>query len=476
MKKLDIIILGFIIVIALALRLYNINTPLADFHSWRQADTAAVARNFSRDGFDLMHPRYDDISSIQTGIENPNGYRFVEFPLYSAIFGVLYKYLPITSLEVYGRLTSIFFSLVIIGVIYYLSLKEHSRHAAIFASIIYAIMPFFVFFSRVILPETTALSFMFLAIFFLYLFIQNKKRNFIYLVTSIIFYALSVLIKPTTIFYSFALGYLFVMEFRFELFKRWEPYIYFILGLVPFVLWRLYIRDYPEGIPASDWLFTHVNTSQGLLNIFFKPAFFRWIFIERIGIIMMGVYLSGFFLVGIVSKYKKYFVHSILFSAVVYLCTFQGGNVQHEYYQTIILPALAMTAGFGIAQLVRNNQNINTIIAYPVIIVAFVFSFMFSYYKVRDWYNYAHDLPEIAKLIMTFTKPEDRIVTDRVGDTTLLYLADRKGAPATYKDIPVLKELGYSYFVTDKKDVTASLKEKGYQVLVENDQFSIIKL
>ena len=177
MKKTDFLILGFIIVIALALRLYNINTPLADFHSWRQADTAAVARNFTRDGFDLLHPRYDDISSIQTGIENPQGYRFVEFPAYSAIFGFLYKYLPITSLEIYGRLTTIFFSLIIIGVIYYLSLKEHSRHAAIFATLIYATMPFFVFFSRVILPETTALSFMFLAIFFLYIYIQNKKRT-----------------------------------------------------------------------------------------------------------------------------------------------------------------------------------------------------------------------------------------------------------------------------------------------------------
>ena len=186
--------------------------------------------------------------------------------------------------------------------------------------------------------------------------------------------------------------------------------------------------------------------------------------------------MIGFFIVGVASKYKKYFVHSILFSAIVFLCTFQGGNVQHEYYQTIILPALAMTTGFGIAQLVRNNQSVNAFIAYPVIIIAFGLSFMFSYYKVRDWYNYAHDLPEIAKLIMTFTRPEDRIVTDRVGDTTLLYLADRKGAPATYKDIPVLKELGYSYFVTDKKDVTADLKEEGYVVLVENDQFSIIKL
>ena len=77
---------------------------------------------------------------------------------------------------------------------------------------------------------------------------------------------------------------------------------------------------------------------------------------------------------------------------------------------------------------------------------------------------------------MTFTKPEDKIVTDRIGDTTLLYLADRKGAPAVYKEVEELVQLGYSYLVTDKKDFAQNLKEKGYEVLVENDQFSLVKL
>ena len=478
MKKKDYLIVGIIILIALAFRLYKIDTPLADLHSWRQVDTAAVGRNFARDGFDLMKPRYDDLSSIQSGIENPEGYRFVEFPLYSAIFGGLYRYLPIPSItvEMYGRLTSIFFSLIIIGVIYYLALKEHSRTAAIFASLTYAIFPFFVFFSRVVLPETMAVSSMFLAIFFVYLFTNGKKKNYIYFVLSILCYAIAILVKPTPIFYSLSIGYLFIAKYKFEVFKQWEPYVYFVLGVIPFILWRMYIVQFPEGIPASSWLFAYVNTFEGPKNIFFKPAFFRWIFMERLGIGILGIFMSFFMLLGVTSHLKKYFIHSTLFAAILYLFTFQGGNVQHEYYQTIALPAFALIIGVGVAQVIKQSQIFNKLIAYPAIIVIMALSFFFSFYKVKDYYVYPNDLPQIAKLIMTFTNPDDKIVTDRLGDTTLLYLADRKGAPAIYKPIPELKAMGYSYLITDKKDLTSQLKEQGMKVLVENQQFSIIKL
>src|SRR3989338_7213653 len=89
-KKLDVFILGCVLVVALIFRLYKVTAPLSDSYSWRQADTAAVARNFVRNGFTLLKPYYDDLSSIQSGSENPTGLRFVEFPIYNAMFASLY--------------------------------------------------------------------------------------------------------------------------------------------------------------------------------------------------------------------------------------------------------------------------------------------------------------------------------------------------------------------------------------------------
>ena len=59
----EYLILSLILVIAFFLRLYKINNPLADWHSFRQADTAAVTRYYVENGIDLLNPRYHDVSA-----------------------------------------------------------------------------------------------------------------------------------------------------------------------------------------------------------------------------------------------------------------------------------------------------------------------------------------------------------------------------------------------------------------------------
>lgn len=477
-EKKDFFILFFILFIGLIFRLYKINTPLADFHSWRQVDTAAVARNFIKDGFDLLHPRYDDLSSIQSGIENPQGYRLVEFPIYNALFGYIHKIFPITNLEITGRLITIFFSLIIIAIIYYLALKESQRPTAFFASLSYALLPFFVFFSRVVLPDTTALSFAFLAIYFFYLFSLTKNRivENIFFILSALLFSTALLIKPTTIFYALVIIYLFHRKFSLGLIKKSSFYLYFFIMVAPFLLWRTYIANYPEGVPAAGWLITNVNTYQGSQVIFFRPAFFRWIFFERINNLILGGYLTFLFILGMIARPKKYFFHLLFACALIYLLVFQGGNVQHEYYQIMILPPLALFIGLGTNFIVGNIKNfLHPLLSYLLIFIIFGLSFFFSFYKVRDYYTYPLDLLQIAKITETLTKETDKIVTDRTGDTTLLYLINRKGAPAVYREPEELKKLGYNYLLTQNMEYLEKLKES-YQIIFENNNFGLIKL
>jgi len=81
----------------------------------------------------------------------------------------------------------------------------------------------------------------------------------------------------------------------------------------------------------------------------------------------------------------------------------------------------------------------------------------------------------IANIVKKLTLEEDKIVTDRQGDTTLLYLMDRRGAPAFYKEIKDLKNLGYTYLVTQNKDLIDKLKNE-YQIVFETNNFALIKL
>jgi hypothetical protein len=58
-KNLRVNSIYFILSIALIVRLYHINFPVGGFAAWRQADTAAMARNFYTNGFHLLYPEID---------------------------------------------------------------------------------------------------------------------------------------------------------------------------------------------------------------------------------------------------------------------------------------------------------------------------------------------------------------------------------------------------------------------------------
>ncbi|MCA9369430.1 hypothetical protein KC721_03960, partial [Candidatus Woesebacteria bacterium] len=103
-KRYPLLIL--IAVLAFTLRMYRINTPLLDWHSWRQADTASVTREYQKHGISLLYPKYHDVSNNPSGLPNPEGYRMVEFPLYNALVASILEIIPALPLVVTSRVVS----------------------------------------------------------------------------------------------------------------------------------------------------------------------------------------------------------------------------------------------------------------------------------------------------------------------------------------------------------------------------------
>lgn len=483
LSKKNTLILGAILLIALVLRLYKFTTPLADWHSWRQADTAAVARNYSKDGIDLLKPRYDDLSNVQTGQYNPEGLRYVEFPIYQSVIAALHSVLPIMPVEQYGRLVTIMFSLITISIIYYLLYQEESQVAAIAAAFTYAVFPFFVYYSRVVLPDAPAVSFMFMGIFFAYQYAKHTAKSKVnagtFLLLSMLFVICGLLTKPTVIFYLLPIVFILFKRYGYGVVSHIPMYIYFLGAVAPLIAWRLFITQFPQGVPASDWLFFGVNTGGGLQSVFFRPSFFRWIFFERILILLLGGYTIVFFMAGIIKKpLKSALFYTIGLSALLYLFTFQGGNVQHDYYQVVILPAVAIFVGLGVALFVQMGKKVaNQTMLIASIIVIFAGSWLFSYERVKDYYNISESLISTAQAIKLITEEDAIIVTDTVGDTTLLYVSNRKGYPAVTQDLHDLRKRGADYFVTDKPDVIVEVKKvPDFSVVFESNKATIFKL
>ncbi len=158
MKKIKIFLLLLLFLSAFFVRIYRFNNPVADWHSWRQADTSAVSRNFIKGGFDILHPRFDDLSNVPSGFDNPQGYRFVEFPIYNLAQAGLFKVFGNFSIEQWGRLVSIFASLFSILFIYLLVKKYRGENAGLLSAFFFAFLPFNVYFGRTILPDTSTVA------------------------------------------------------------------------------------------------------------------------------------------------------------------------------------------------------------------------------------------------------------------------------------------------------------------------------
>ena len=176
--KFEYFILLLIVVGALLLRLYKIQNPIADWHSWRQADTASVSEIYLSSGIDLLHPKYHDISKVQTGYHNPEGYRFVEFPIFNLIHVVLFKTFGNFSFEVWGRLTAVIGSLFTTVGVYAIAKRLWGRPQSLLAAFFYAIIPYNIYFTRVILPDPLAVTFATLALWQFLIYFQTSKLRY----------------------------------------------------------------------------------------------------------------------------------------------------------------------------------------------------------------------------------------------------------------------------------------------------------
>src|SRR5262245_5507938 len=142
--------------LALALRCYGLTAPLLDYHSWRQADTAAIARNYAANSYRLLYPQVD------WGGQTP-GYVESEFPLYSYTLALLYGIFG--AQDWLGRLLSALAGAGAAAALYGLVRSggegDHRRVApgrvAIYAALALALMPFPIYFGRAVMPDTLML-------------------------------------------------------------------------------------------------------------------------------------------------------------------------------------------------------------------------------------------------------------------------------------------------------------------------------
>jgi len=464
----DKLIIFLILLLGLFVRLYKINSPILDWHSFRQADTASVSKYYFENGVNLLDPRYHDVSRVQSGLFNPNGYRLVEFPLFNALHALTAHVFTFIEFDTVGRLISVVFSLLTSVYIYKITSFYFGNDRGKLAMLIFLILPFNIYFSRVVLPEPLAV---FLGVSGLWFFLKysddSKMHNLLLYCTLM---SLAILVKPYVVFYNLFVLYFFWKKYGFKklLFAK-ETFLIVLLILAPFFIWRYWISQHPEGIPFWKWTFNGDGVR-------FKPAFWYWMFGERIGKLILGVWGIYPFLIGVMKGKKNPFLISLLFGALFYISVIATANVRHDYYQSLIIPVISVVLALGVWELPGIFIGKIGKVVFPASLI-FLMA-LISAFQVKEYYKINHpELISAGRAVERLTPENALVIASYNGDTAFLYQTGRRGWPVVELPIDELIDEGASYYASVNLNDSQTIEfMERFPVLEKTDTYVVLKL
>lgn len=470
-KFVPIILIVSLFVGGIVVRLYRFDNPIADWHSWRQADTAAVTRNFIKEGFTPLYPKFDSFNSLnELNLPNPDRYFFAEFPLYNIIVYQGYTIFHSFSIEQWGRIVSIFFSCL--GIVWlYLLVKHYSaQRVAFIAAFVYAFLPYNIYYGRVIMPDPMHVSFGILTLLLVSYWTASAKWWWSLLAGFA--FAITVLTKPYGLVLLFPISCLLLAKWKLKAFVSFPVYLFLLIGLVPFFMWRYHIDLYPQGQFGTLWLY-----NQG--NIRFTGAYFRWLIFDRMNRLIFATGGFVLFWVGIIIGFTKregllYF--SWLTAILVFFVIIAKGNVTHDYYQMPLVPIGAIFIAKGVDFMFTfGNTWYQRLLNKSLALVLCVLMFAFGWYEVRDFFNVNRpDIVAAGKAIDALTPPNAKVIAPYDLDPSFLYQTNRHGWTIGGDKIPQWIQEGATHLVSVNYDdstnywmqrCTVIKKESGYVII-----------
>ncbi|KPQ37765.1 MAG: 4-amino-4-deoxy-L-arabinose transferase and related glycosyltransferases of PMT family [Phormidesmis priestleyi Ana] len=458
----------FLTLLALVPRVYHLDAPVIGVHSWRQADTAAIARNFYETM--LAHPGLSELwrfayPQVDWG---GGGYAETEFPLYPALVSLLYRLFG--PHEVYARGLSVVFSVVGLYFLYRLVTLCFDRTVAFWSALFYAILPLSVFYGRTIQPESLVIMSSLGGLYYFWRWLagvrlagvnqeqeENRDRerqsltplrffgNGQNLFFSGIFVAIALLLKVLPMVYvGLPLLFLAAIKFRFKIFWQWQLWLYALGILGVTALWYMHAHNIflASGLTFGFWsgdtdryTFSSLLSVQYWLDIIFRVMVRHFavvgFFVALVGLTfqrqkaadwMWEVGLLSSFLAGALAPASSY-VHEYYQLPVMFFGVVFVGKV---FARVFAFPGTARPA----LTLQKNQKRARW--HQPALTVALVLTLLtgstiyaIDYMKLErsaDSTVYA-----LAELVQKNTPPGAKLLVTTGGDPTLLYLSHRQG-------------------------------------------------
>ncbi len=452
------------ILVFFLLRLENINLPPLDEHQLRQTLTLMVSRNLIEISPNPLIPM---LSFGQGTKPEPVG---LEPGIYNSL--IAGSYLIFGEHYWNSRLINLIVSSI--GLWYFFSFlrKFWDRNAALSATVFFAVSVAFIY-SRKTMPDTFALSFVFVANYFGACFLENGRRKDLIAFTAAM--SVGLLAKLPAVCVA-TLLLLPLLQYR----PDWSRIrTFFLAGLIPVGL-------------MSIWYFWWVPTliKNGGMQLYETYGFkegWRQLWERREGLwqtfsrtqmksyAAFAMLLPGVFALG--WQRQKAAVLAILASAAVFtVFVIQAAYAYptHEYYGMPLNPAYAMVAGFGLAHLLGRWPR-----ALWLALALVAFDAIRN--QKEDFFIPWHQQKflQLEKLADQVSSRDDKFLVNDAVFTRMMYFLHRKGRSENnelFKKYPEWVEdygrEGVKFICIDRSTYPDSL---AYPVVVETPEFRIYR-
>lgn len=423
-------ILTAVLLLGAGIRLIGISNPLIGHHSWRQTDTAAVARNFVEERFSIVHPRIDWRGTASGDVE-------CEFPIYQFLLASAYRVLGVN--EVIGRLLSVAFSLVAIVGVFLLSSRVANPKVGLWSAFFLAILPMPAFLGRTVMPESVLLA---CCVYTVLLFIRwTESGSLVSLASSATCLAIACLLKPPTLYLGLPLAYLAIQKHKCRTLLRLELWMYAVALLTVLALWYYHAHSIKQATGLTFGVWEYGSDKWGNWGLVRSWAFWEKIFIQRIPHVLLSYLGLPLLIVGMVKARhtKEETALSLwLVGMLVFIVIVAKGVFVHDYY---LLPAaipaayfMGKAAAWGLGD--SNPVQRWTQVCIALCIIATTGVSVSTYAK---WLREEKPLESQAFQVANVGRkliPQDSLVVavDR-GDPMILYYSHTKGWRSSPRDL-----------------------------------------
>jgi 4-amino-4-deoxy-L-arabinose transferase-like glycosyltransferase len=348
------LLLVALIVAGVGIRLYGFNAPILDHHFLRQADTAAIARNFAEGNMNILMPQVDWRGASP-------GYVEAEFQLYSYATAVLYR---LFGEDVrFGRLLNIALYVASSILQFHMARRMFDSRAGVFAVLFFGFAGMNIYFNRVFQPDTLMVLASMAALHFYW--VWSEEDGWANFALSALGLAIALLIKPINVYLALPLLYLSHRRFGWALFLKPQLWLYGGIVLAPPILW--YMHAYGLWLDYGNTLFrSYAHIDLGWLfgsswpgplvsarwSSFASDLVFRLFFLVTSPAGILFVVVGS----GVAIAERKLLLGYLIAGFAVTILVFGDQHRSHDYYQLPMVYAVALLMGAGAARLWAARQ------------------------------------------------------------------------------------------------------------------------